>query len=90
MKSCQECIDFIVDYLDGRMAEEEQRHFEDHLRRCPPCISYLDSYRETIRLAREAGRETPAPPQVPEALICAILATRKKLPPGEGGCCGKQ
>lgn len=90
MKTCQDCIDFIVDYLDGRLPEADQVRFEDHMRRCPPCIEYFESYRETIRVAKEAGRETPAPPHVPEALVQAILATRRQLPPGEGGCCGRR
>ena len=65
MKTCQDCIDFIVDYLDGQLPEADRERFEDHLWRCPPCIEYLNSYRETVRLAKEAGRETPAPPCPP-------------------------
>lgn len=93
MITCQELADFIADYVAGELPPEELAAFEEHLAVCPPCIRYLESYRRTIELAREAylgagdarsasgARRPPPPPSMPEELIRAILASRKKPGP---------
>jgi len=75
MKNCRETLDFLLAYLDGELPGDERDEFERHLRACPPCERYLDSYRATIELARGACRceEIPEPP---ESLVRAILAAR--------------
>lgn len=76
MKTCRETLEFLRAYVDGDLADGERAIFEHHLERCPPCIHYVDSYRTTIRLAREACAcdEIPAPP---DALVRAVLEARK-------------
>jgi len=77
--NCREFVDFLMSYMDGELAEEPKRVFEEHMRLCPPCEVYLDSYRETIRLGRSAcsDAEGPPPQDAPEQLIQAILAARR-------------
>ncbi len=77
--TCQELVDFLRAYVDGELPESEQAAFEDHLGECPPCVAYLDSYRETIRLGRAvcANPDDPIPDDVPERLIEGILAARR-------------
>ena len=63
-------------YLEGELTESERGSFAEHLARCPPCAGYLETYRETIALGRDAlalCRET----DFPEDLVAAILAARK-------------
>lgn len=75
--TCREVIDFLAAYLDGELPERVRSDFERHLTLCPECVHYLESYRETIRLGREAhDGGGPAPEEVPEELILAILASR--------------
>lgn len=80
MKQCKKCIEFLADYLDGELPEEQRAEFEMHLNLCPPCREYLDSYRETIKVTRQCmcdhpGREDDCqtPPKMPESLVQAIL-----------------
>jgi anti-sigma factor RsiW len=80
METCKECVDFIIDYIDGRLDPSHRSSFEKHLRRCPPCVNYLESYRQTVMVARKAG-EAPQPIEVPEALVQAILASRNRCTP---------
>ena len=77
--SCREFVEFMMAYLDGELGGEERRVFEQHVERCPPCVVYLDTYRETVRLGRElcGGEDEPVPEEVPEALVGAILAARR-------------
>jgi hypothetical protein len=73
--TCRELIDFISAYRDNELVAEERHEFERHLGVCPSCVAYLSTYDTTVALAKRAGSE-PAPADVPEALVQAILAAR--------------
>jgi anti-sigma factor RsiW len=78
--NCRELTDFLMAYLDEELTPTQHAAFEEHMAICPPCVVYLDSYRETVRLGKEvcARDESPVPDDVPEVLIEAILAARKR------------
>jgi anti-sigma factor RsiW len=78
--TCRELADFLMSYLDGELEPEARRSFEDHLGRCPPCVAYLESYQETVRLGRSLcpGPDAPLPDEVPEDLVRAVLAARPR------------
>lgn len=80
MNTCRELIEFLMEYLDGELQPEVRAEFERHLAACPPCIRYLDSYRDVLRAGKEAYRcdEELTPGCVPEELVQAILAARKQ------------
>ena len=50
--TCQQVTDLIVDYVAGDMVPAVQAAFKAHLRNCPDCVAFLNTYRETIRTAR--------------------------------------
>lgn len=76
--TCGELIGFLWRYVEDELSPDERGRFEVHLAICPDCASYLESYRETIRLARDAYVEPDAdvPEDVPEDLVRAILDAR--------------
>lgn len=74
--SCKDCIDFLIDYLDGTLPEAKRSEFELHLELCPPCHRYLMQYQATVRLGQDAMRELASHDPPPEKLIKAILAAR--------------
>jgi anti-sigma factor RsiW len=77
--TCRELIDFLDRYVDGELPARMAAKFEEHLEVCAACVEYLRSYRETIRLAREAWNdEEIAIEDVPRQLIDAILAARDR------------
>ena len=80
MITCRELYDFILGYQSGDLAPSQPQEFDAHLAICPSCVNYLDSYLKTVALGKAAYARTeePASGQVPEALIQAILAARKK------------
>lgn len=73
--TCRQMIDFLMDYLSGELEADTRGEFERHLSVCPPCVDFMDSYRKTVKLARDAGREPPAPAGdgLPDELVQAIL-----------------
>ena len=44
---CREFVEFLMEYLDGALAEQERSVFEGHIEDCPACVNYLATYRET-------------------------------------------
>ena len=46
---CQELVELVTDYLEGRLAPIEQRRFEAHLALCRGCRTYLEQMQQTIR-----------------------------------------
>ena len=75
--TCKELIDFIFDYVSGELPAADRHEFERHLHVCPPCIAYLDTYKEAVRLGKDAMKEVREAP-VPEELVKVILACRTK------------
>jgi predicted anti-sigma-YlaC factor YlaD len=75
--TCREFVEFLDDYLEGRLPEHVVAHFHEHLATCPSCVSYARSYQDTVRLAGQAFGEDGAVDGVPEELVQAILAARR-------------
>jgi len=78
--TCCEVIDFLLEYLSGELSASERAEFEQHLAECPDCAAYLKSYEQTIKLGKAvfADPEAPVPQDVPEELVQAILASRRR------------
>jgi anti-sigma factor RsiW len=77
--NCREFVEFIMSYLEGQATQAERETFDEHIGDCPPCLAYLETYRETIAMGRQAcvDPEGPVPDDVPEALVQAVLAARR-------------
>jgi predicted anti-sigma-YlaC factor YlaD len=78
--NCRDVVEFLCDYLEGKLPEDQREVFQQHLDLCPPCLEYLESYKTTIELGRIAccKHEEDAAPEVPEGLVRAILKARKR------------
>jgi hypothetical protein len=68
-------VEFLMDYLDGVLADPVRLRFEEHLQECPDCVAYLATYREAVRLGKDTCRDKheSLPEDVPEELVRAIL-----------------
>jgi anti-sigma factor RsiW len=78
-------VEFLADYLAGDLGGDERSVFESHLVDCADCLTYLRSYRATVRTVRKACQaEDAVPPDVPESLVWAIVAARRE-PTERGG-----
>ena len=71
--TCQQLIDFLDDYVAGDLPPDRAEGFESHLSRCPSCVAYVASYRETIRITQHAS--VVEIEDIPADLLTAILAT---------------
>ena len=78
--TCRDFITFLLEYRSGELSPEQRREFDAHLAECPWCVAYLNTYEQTIRLGKAAFAEpeAPVPADVPEELVQAILAARRR------------
>jgi anti-sigma factor RsiW len=76
--TCREFIEFLWQYVADELSSEERERFDYHLTRCDPCVRYLQSYKEKIKIGKVAltPSDEPVPTEVPEDLIQAILSSR--------------
>lgn len=65
---CQECVDLLVDYLEGDLSPERARALEIHLELCPPCWAFLRTYKGTVDVARTLPVDE-IPPELTRRLI---------------------
>ncbi len=82
--TCQQCVDFLLEYVDDRLPTEQRARFDAHVAACAACERFLGNYRDAAALAREAGRELDRvePAALPPELVEAILRARRG---GDGG-----
>jgi anti-sigma factor RsiW len=66
---CQQAVELVTDYLEGRLRRKERRRFEGHLAGCPHCTEYLAQIRVTIRLTGRAAEPEDLPPQMRDDLV---------------------
>jgi anti-sigma factor RsiW len=58
--TCQDCIDLLLDYVDGELAGELRARLEAHLTGCQPCEDFLKTYSATTPVCRRVlAREMP-------------------------------
>ena len=84
--TCREFVEFLSDYLEGELPDDQAVVFEEHMRLCPPCIEFLESFQTTVRLGIDVCRcsESEPPPDVPERLVQAILEARRSSAKEDG------
>ena len=66
-----------MSYRDNELPADERAEFERHLEACPSCVTYLNTYEQTVALTKKCA-DDPVPDDVPESLVKAILAARPK------------
>ena len=67
--SCQEVVEVVTDYLEGKLPPEQAAIFEAHLELCDGCRWYLDQMRITIATVGRIEEEA-----VPAELHDTVLA----------------
>jgi predicted anti-sigma-YlaC factor YlaD len=48
--ACKELVELVTEYLDGTLSRADRQRFDDHLKDCSACTTYLDQMRHTIRM----------------------------------------
>jgi anti-sigma factor RsiW len=75
--TCQETIDYLSDYVEGRLPAGEAARLDEHMAACPECVRYLDTFRATLQACRALRTPAGGLPPLPDKLVQGILAARR-------------
>ena len=73
---CATGVELLNDYLEGVLTDEVRAALDAHVAKCQRCVAFIDSYRATPRLLREAT-EASLPDDVQQSLR-AFLRTQRQ------------
>lgn len=68
MICCKECLDLLHDYIEGTLSKDLENSLDEHFQDCPPCISFLNTYKATTKACRLMLTETEVPEEVAKSL----------------------
>ena len=70
--NCDELLELLLDYVGGELVVEQRQTVEIHISGCPNCTIRIETYRQTVTLARALPRCDRLPPAVEERLRKAL------------------
>jgi anti-sigma factor RsiW len=68
---CRELVELVTEYLEDRLSPVDRARFEAHLAECDACRTYLEQFRQTIRVLGRLPEESLSP-GAREALLAAF------------------
>jgi anti-sigma factor RsiW len=66
--SCQELVELVTDYVEGRLPGPDHARFDAHIGACEDCSAYLEQIRATITISGTLSQAT-LPPGAADALL---------------------
>ena len=69
---CRQIAELLADYLDGTLPRHTRELIDFHIDGCPPCVSFINTYRGTIQATRNCTDV-----QIPNELKKRLLAVLK-------------
>ena len=73
---CDDITDLILDYLTEALPPGTALEFEEHMRMCPDCVAFLNTYKKTVQVTRSLRYED-IPPAM-EKRVRQFLAQKVK------------
>jgi anti-sigma factor RsiW len=74
---CNELVELVTEYLEGRLSARDHARFEAHLAACEACRIYLEQFRRTITALGRLPEESLSP-DAREALLKAFRDWRRE------------
>jgi anti-sigma factor RsiW len=68
MTNCQQIVEFLSAYLEGDLDPNTMRHFDQHMADCPPCVRYVESFRQMIAFSGQIPAIETIPVELKERL----------------------
>lgn len=84
MITCRELAELLIDFVSDDLPQSHRDRIEQHLRSCPPCVAYVESYKVTIRLTKKLPT-VPLPVGFVQRLLAAAEKMQKEGPGTTGG-----
>jgi len=74
--TCQEMVELVTDYIEGRMDDSTRARFEEHVAECDACTLYIEQMRQTIVALGRIPAESISP-EAEEELLAAFRNWRE-------------
>lgn len=55
--TCRELVELVTEYLEETLPAAERVRFDEHLKTCPHCRTYLEQMRRTVRVVGGLSQE---------------------------------
>jgi anti-sigma factor RsiW len=65
---CRDIVGLLADYLDGGLDPATTRRLQAHLEGCAPCVAFVNTYKGTVKAARQL-KEADIPPELKDRLL---------------------
>lgn len=75
--ACISGVELLMDFLEGVLPADLHASLEEHVAGCPRCAAFVESYRATPRILREATMTATLPADI-EASLRAFLRERTR------------
>jgi anti-sigma factor RsiW len=66
---CNELVELVTDYLEGKLPQADVERFEAHLEECEACATYIEQIRQSVAVVGTLSEET-----LPQGAADALLA----------------
>lgn len=66
---CNELVELVTDYLEGKLPPADLERFEAHLAECEACATYIEQIRQSVAVVGTLSGET-----LPQGAADALLA----------------
>ena len=66
---CNELVELVTDYLEGKLPPSDVERFETHLEECEACATYIEQIRQSVAVVGTLSEET-----LPQGAVDALLA----------------
>jgi len=63
VKHCNDLVGLLADYVEHQLPPEVHNRLEQHLTRCPNCVTQLKTYQSTVSLLRTI-KDDDLPPEL--------------------------
>jgi anti-sigma factor RsiW len=73
--ACQELVELVTDYLEGRLEPADRERFDAHIAGCDACTAYLEQMRMTLEALGRIPAESLSA-QAQEELLVAFREWR--------------
>lgn len=74
---CQDLVELVTEYFEGKLSPAEHARFEAHLASCPPCRLYLEQMRQTVGALGRLSLDALAP-SAREVLLLAFKGWKRE------------
>jgi Putative zinc-finger len=76
-KTCKEITALISGYVNDQLSPGVKRNFQRHLRICPDCVNFLNTYKKTADVTRSVSPEE-IPPRIRENILDFLRGRMRK------------